>query len=315
MTELFSRALTFFPLPLRAALLSCMGTLEKGARISEVRVRKNAPLSLTVTTSLGEENLVCARTPDVTEQTLRTVLSQMCCGSYHAYENEILRGWFSPRACEGIRVGVAGDVICEGERVATLRGVQALCLRVPGCLPQRDEISLGILHGELLSAVKEEKTSKKPLQSVLFYAPPGVGKTTLLRNLIKGVASGKKACRASVIDTSAELYTSGFEDTIADFFIGYPKELGIGLAVRAFSPEVIFCDELGSHKETESLLRAQVGGVPIVATAHADHIGDLLCRPAFALLHQDRIFDRYIRLYRVGDTFSFVEEKGGESSC
>ncbi len=317
MINAFDTAYSFLPLDLRTALDFQFAQKEKTASVTEIRLRCGAPLSLTLRGTKGEENRIIEPTSKVTEDMMRAILSKICRGSFHTYENEILRGWFSPIGSDGIRVGVAGDVLCEGGKVTVMREVRSLCLRLPQTCPKINKKAASLIEGAEIAdhGSNGDFDEKKSLSSILFYAPPGVGKTTLLRDLIKSVCSGNQARRAAVIDASGELYTEGFSDCIADFFIGYPKEIGISLAVRAFSPEVLFCDELGSHEEAESLLRAQIGGVPIVATAHGRSLAELLCRPAFSALHKSRIFDRYIRLFRKGDTVSFYEERAGGDTC
>ena len=117
---------------------------------------------------------------------------------------------------------------------------------------------------------------------------------------------------AAVVDTGEELCASGIDDCTVDRFCGYPRGLGMEIAARAFAPQVIFCDEIGSDAEAEEILRAQAGGIPLIATAHADTLSGLLRRPCFARLHEHGVFSRYVRLFRDsgGCGFSFLREEG-----
>ena len=85
--------------------------------------------------------------------------------------------------------------------------------------------------------------------------------------------------------------------------------MGISLATRAFAPQVILCDEIGTDAEAEEILCTQAGGVPLIASAHADTLSSLLHRPCFEALYRHCVFSQYIRLYRVGEHVSFVREE------
>ena len=80
----------------------------------------------------------------------------------------------------------------------------------------------------------------------------------------------------------------------------------IEIATRTLSPEVIFCDEIGSADEARAILSAQNSGVPLIATAHAENREMLLRRPNIRTLYDNGIFRYYIGLSRASDTKNFI---------
>ena len=132
-----------------------------------------------------------------------------------------------------------------------------------------------------------------------MFAPPGVGKTTLLRAVTARMAGGEQARRVAVVDTRGEL-CAGLEShtLLLDLLSGYPRGAGISIAARTLSAELIVCDEIGEVKEAEAIVAAQNCGVPFLATAHADSVGGLLRRTGLYQLHRARIFGAYVGIRR-----------------
>jgi stage III sporulation protein AA len=62
--------------------------------------------------------------------------------------------------------------------------------------------------------------------------------------------------------------------------------------------QLILCDEIGNDREAEAVLAAANCGVPIVATAHAASVGQLLMRPGFDVLHSAGVFASYVGIRR-----------------
>ena len=93
-------------------------------------------------------------------------------------------------------------------------------------------------------------------------------------------------------------------DCTIDRFCGYPRGFGMALATRAFAPQVIICDEIGSDAEAEEILHAQACGVPLIATAHAASVCELLGRTGIGMLHRAGTFGYYVGIRRAGN-FSF----------
>lgn len=253
------------------------------------------------------------------EEDLRTVLGRLCGGSVHVYDEGLRQGFFSPQSLCGVRVGAAGRLLAEGGRPIRLQRLTSLCIRLPhaplsvGGSPSLADI---VRAKELPLAYRRSTAPQEPaamLRSTLIYAPPGVGKTTLLRALLRDLSSVGIAAAplsAAVLDSGEEVMAGDFSDCTADRFSGYPRGLAMEIATRAFAPQVLLCDEIGSEAEAEEILRAQACGVPLIATAHADSLSALLRRPCFARLYEYGVFSRYLRLFRGEGTtaFSFREE-------
>ena len=149
-----------------------------------------------------------------------------------------------------------------------------------------DDVSAELMPGHIIGLLGEN----------------GCGKTTLLRSLAKILASGEPAVRVSVIDTRGELgYSLGEHDLCVDILSGYPKHTGISIAARTLSPQVIICDEIGSRAEAEAICEAQGCGVPLIATAHASSVRELLGRSGMGILHRSGCFLNYVGISRSGE--------------
>ncbi len=254
--------------------------------IEEIRMRANRRCSLVV----GGKNLMLDTVLDRRE--LEDVLEGMCQGSLYAFSDTINQGYIS--LPDGVRVGVCGRAGCDGERIIGIYEVSSLSVRIPHrSRPQGEEIC------RLLESFK--RTS-----GVLIYSPPGIGKTTLLRSVAVMLASGgwgvdAAPLRTVVIDTRGELaFASEGRDLCLDVLSGYPRRRGIEIATRCLNAEVIICDEIGDYEEAMSLVASHNCGVPLIASAHAASVSQLLSRTGLRLLHEAKIFGAYVGIERDG---------------
>jgi stage III sporulation protein AA len=261
------------PAPLREGIRLCGAT-----QIEELRLHTNRYATVT---SCGQ-NLstgVILRGEEMQE-----ILYKMCGGSLYAFSQTIFEGYL--KMGNGIRVGVCGSAALEKGEIIGVSAVSGLIVRIPN--------SVSVDPAPVMSALHTFGG-----QGVLIYAPPGVGKTTLLRAVAKAAASPDFGMRTVVVDSREELcFSLEGEDLALDVLLGYPKAVGIGIAVRSMGAQLIICDEIGSEEDTDAILSAAACGVPLVASAHGGSIRELLSRPEIYRLHRGRVFGGYVALSR-----------------
>ncbi|MBQ8408794.1 MAG: hypothetical protein IJY39_08020 [Clostridia bacterium] len=263
-------------------LVDEIGRAWEGGAIEEIRLRRGRQASITLPTG----NRMLATVLDGAE--IEAVLTQMCSGSLYAYTDTIKQGYVS--LSDGVRVGVAGRAASEGERVIGVHEITSLAIRLPHRTRRVGEPICDLIRRFDLT------------RGVLIYAPPGVGKTTLLRGVIAVLSSGKNPLRTAVIDTRGELsFSADGAKSCLDVLSGYPRRLGIEIATRTLSAQVIVCDEIGDYEEAMALVSSHNCGVPLIASAHASGVGELLSRTGIRLLHEARIFGAYVGIKRSGN--------------
>ena len=116
---------------------------------------------------------------------------------------------------------------------------------------------------------------------------PGTGKTTLLRDLCRQLASGSigECKKVAVIDSRGEIAAVNggvpYADigVTADIITGADKAKGIEMALRTLFPDVIAFDELGNMAEVEAITQSFNSGVTIITTAHIGGFDDIMRRP------------------------------------
>lgn len=263
---------------------TCLGGRMAG-HLEEIRLRADRSMSITV----GGGNRRVDQT--LTSAELFSILTRMCGGSLYAYSQNINEGFVTLEG--GVRVGIAGEASCEDGHVVGVREITALCIRIPHAHEN--------IGQEMADLLKHMKQASGTPQGLLIYAPPGVGKTTLLRGVTAHLSGGQDPLRTVVVDTRGELtFPLGGERLCLDILTGYPRALGVSIATRCLNAQVIVCDEIGDGREAAALISAYHGGVPLIATAHGGSVKELLCRTGLRLLHKAGLFGAYVGLHRDG---------------
>jgi len=270
------------------------------ARATEIRIRAGGPLALTLpegplfltasggTTAYPRED--CVR---LTGAQLAQILRALCEYSVHSYTEDIARGYVTLPG--GHRAGVCGTAVTErvnaaaGGVVTAVRDISSINLRIA-----RE------IHGAA-SELFTRLYQNGDLPGILISGPPGSGKTTLLRDLARRISTDLYK-RVAIIDERGEL-AGAREGTPCcdvgsntDVLTGYPKGEGILLAIRALSPEIILCDELGGEADAAALEAGFHTGVRFVATIHAGNADEALSRPVARRLLSRGAFDWLVHL-------------------
>lgn len=261
----------------------------KFEKLQEIRLRCGQPVLVVLD---GKERFLMKEEEDyrVGSMELRKIMERACDYSGYAFEEEIKRGYVT--IAGGHRIGLAGRAVLGNGGIQTLKYISALNIRiahgVQGCAEKiRDYVYL----------------QGRPCH-VLIISPPGCGKTTLLRDMIRMYSNGDQGypgVTVGVVDERSEIGGTYRESQTCDLGMrtdvmdGCPKSLGVEMLLRSMAPRVLAVDEIGTE-DVGSLNQALRCGCKVLATLHGENLSDYMEKPGFQRLVQEKIFDRYIFL-------------------
>ena len=262
--------------------------------IEEIRLRSGEPLTVGI---WGES---CFVTPaggitnyesdayTVSSEEVQTAFGRVCENSVYAHLEEIRQGFITIRG--GHRVGICGKAVCDGKEIKTFREISSLNFRIAQQI-------IGIADG-IIDKIIDGETIK----STLLIAPPQMGKTTLLRDIIRQISD--RGFKCGVTDDRGELAAMyggvpcndiGAQTDVID---GAPKAEAIELLLRTMSPKVIAGDEIVSDEDVAALRIAAGTGVKIIATTHGSSTEEVFSRRVLKPMFEDKIFDSAIVIRR-----------------
>lgn len=237
--------------------------------MEELRLRINSPPELV----LSQEKRYLKR--KVTREDLNFTVNTASRYSPWA-ASTVSRGYIT--APGGHRIGLCGETVVQREAVTGIRSVTSLCIRVARDFP-------GLAAGLSNAA-----------GSILILGPPGWGKTTLLRDLIRQLEGKETIC---VVDERGELFPEGLpQGEAVDVLTGCSKSQGIPMVLRTMGPSCIAVDEITEAEDTTALLLAANCGVRLLATAHGMSVSDFRRRSVYEPLRRNHVFDWIVLLKR-----------------
>ena len=290
----YEAATAVLPNRLRKAALSL--TERQKAAAEEIRLRAGRPMTVLLRT----EELMLEPVVDPVE--LETLCDLATEFSRYAAAETIREGFVPVRG--GFRVGLCGTAVMKNGVNTNLKDLSSAVIRVA-----RERKGVG---EEVVTRLFRDGA----FQSTLLLSPPGGGKTTLLRDLVRCLSDGTAQTpplRVSLIDERGEvavMYRGEPQMDIGsrtDVLDACPKALGIPIVLRSMNPQVIAVDEITARGDLRAAVMAAGCGVGLLATIHAADTQELLHRPLYRELLAEGVFRQAVciaagpdgRTYRV----------------
>lgn len=276
--------------------------------LQEIRMRAGKPLFL----FYGEtEKMLLQQNGQahmVTQSELRETMQYISHYSLYAYENELRQGFLTIEG--GHRIGVSGKAVLEKGQIKTMQYISSVNIRISheviGCADP------------ILPYVTEDGK----VYHTLIISPPGCGKTTLLRDLIRQISDGTaglRGCTVGVVDERSELggcYLGIPQNHLGmrtDILDCCPKAEGMMMLVRSMAPKVIAVDEIGTPEEVRAMEYAMHCGCKLLTSVHGSSMEEIRKRPVIEELIRRRRFERYILLQNhphAGTVRAIFNERG-----
>lgn len=271
--------LQYFPINLRGKIEKEIA--DKFNALEEIRIRANRPIVLKFSDT---EKLISSTT---TTEEIISCLQLICENSIYSYQNQITEGFVTVKG--GHRVGITGSCVFENGKVININNVYSLNFRIA-----KQIIGSG---NKILKYIIN--TTNNTIYNTLIISSPGAGKTTVLRDIVRQLAS---RIDIGIVDERGEiaaLYKGIPQNDVGiktDIVENVSKSIGMKMLVRSMSPKVIVADEIGNEQDIDAINYAICSGCKGIFTAHGYNFEDININFTLKRLINIRVFERLIFL-------------------
>lgn len=217
--------------------------------------------------------------------------------SMHTAFNSLASGYINHK---GLRIGVCGQAVIKDGSITGFSNYSSIAVRIPHQIP-------GIIPAAIISQLETSPGS------CLVTGPPGAGKTTAIRELVRIMS--EKHIRVSLADERGEI--SGTYGAVRAFELGpctdimcaVPKAQAAIILLRTMNPQIIAMDEITDKDDLDAVYSAAGCGVLLIASAHGNDRRDMLKRNLYKDLFSEGIFKYLLSVNVTAGSRSYALER------
>ena len=146
--------------------------LKQVNEIEEIRLRTNKPINL----KIGQDTIMLEYI--VKQQEILQTFEKICENSVYSYKRQICEGFITIKG--GNRVGIVGSAVTEKGQVVSINHISSLNFRIASQ-------KIGCSNNVITDLIDNINNS---IYNTIIISPPGCGKTTLLRDIVRNISNG-----------------------------------------------------------------------------------------------------------------------------